>query len=253
MTRVKICGITRAEDAELAIEVGASALGFNFYPQSPRYIAPEAAWEIIRSVPPLVMTVGIFADESDVEHVLSVASQAGVSAIQLHGAGVKPSALPTCSVFSAGGEDFTTEITETTEKASVASVVSVVKSSFGCSPGLAGKYYPVIRAVTVDADFEPESLRNIEASAVLLDAPHPKLKGGTGRTIDWAKAREATRYVRVILAGGLTPENVTEAIRQVRPFAVDVASGVESSPGVKDASKLRAFFAAVRDADQDLK
>ena len=252
MTRVKICGITRAQDAELAIELGASALGFNFYPQSPRYITPEAAGEIIRRVPPPVMTVGIFADEPDVEHVLAVAGEAGVSAIQLHGAGVKPSALPTCSVFSAGGEDFTAEITETTEKASVASLVSVVKSSFGCGSGRAGKHYPLIRAVTVDADFEPASLRNIEANAVLLDAPHPTLKGGTGITIDWTKAREATRYARAILAGGLTPENVAEAIRQVRPFAVDVASGVESAPGVKDALRLRAFFAAVHEADEDI-
>jgi phosphoribosylanthranilate isomerase len=84
----------------------------------------------------------------------------------------------------------------------------------------------------------------------MLDAYHPVLKGGTGRTIDWAKAREATKYCRVILAGGLTPENVGDAIRQVRPFAVDVASGVEAAPGVKDASKLRAFFAAVRKADE---
>lgn len=219
MTRVKICGITRAEDAELAINLGASALGFNFYPPSPRYIAPEAAWEIIGRVPPLVMTVGIFADESDIERVLSVASEAGVSAIQLHGGPLTPGPSP----IGRGG----------TAKRWV-------------------RGYPLIRAVTVDDAFEPESLRNIDANAVLLDAPHPLLKGGTGRTIDWAKAREATRYARVILAGGLTPENVGEAIRQVRPFAVDVASGVESSSGVKDESKLRAFFTAVRDADKEL-
>jgi phosphoribosylanthranilate isomerase len=109
--------------------------------------------------------------------------------------------------------------------------------------------YRAILAVTVDESFEPASLRNIEANAVLLDAPHPTLKGGTGRTIDWAKAHESTRYARVILAGGLTPDNVADAIRQVRPFAVDVATGVESSPGVKDASKMRAFFAAVREAE----
>jgi phosphoribosylanthranilate isomerase len=213
MTRVKICGITRAEDAELAVELGASALGFNFYPHSPRYIAPEAAAEIVRKVPPPVMTVGIFADETNVEHVLSVAGQAGVSAVQLHSVG--------------------------------AGLVLALMSSKG-----APIRYPVILAVAVDDSFEPASLRNIEANAFLLDAPHPVLKGGTGRTIDWAKAREATLYARVILAGGLTPENVTEAIRQVRPFGVDVATGVESSPGVKDASKLRAFYPAVQEADR---
>jgi len=224
-TRVKICGITRAEDAELSIELGASALGFNFYPPSPRHITPAAAWEIIRKAAPLVMTVGIFADVSDIESVLSVAGQAGVSGIQLHGVG--PGLVPALmSAFGATGG--------------------------GRPQGTPVRHYPVILAVSVDAALDLAGLRNIEANAVLLDAPHPRLKGGTGRTIDWAKAREATRYIRVILAGGLTPENVGEAIRQVRPFAVDVASGVESAPGVKDPSKLRAFFAAVREVDKKL-
>lgn len=207
MTRVKICGITRADDAELAVELGASALGFNFYPPSPRYIALEAAREIIRIVPPPVMTVGVFADEIDVEKVLNVAREGGVNTIQLHG-----------PRFPAAADGF----------------------AWPC---------PLIRAVTVDESFAPEALKTLESTAVLLDAFHPDLRGGTGRTVDWDKARQATRYARIILAGGLTPENVGEAIRQVRPFAVDVASGVESSAGVKDESKLRAFFAAVRDAD----
>ncbi|HEV2425641.1 MAG TPA: phosphoribosylanthranilate isomerase [Terriglobia bacterium] len=223
MTRVKICGITRTQDAELAIELGAAALGFNFYSPSPRYIAPEAAGEIIRRIPPPVMAVGIFADESDIERVLNVAGQAGVSAIQLHGVGAAFEAALTAKNAASVGR-----------------------------PQGPGVRYPVILAVTVNDSFEPANLRRIEANAILLDAPHPVLKGGTGRTIDWAKAREATRYARVLLAGGLTPENVGEAIRQVRPFAVDVASGVESAPGVKDASKLRAFFAAVRDVDKEL-
>lgn len=210
--RVKICGITRFTDAELAVELGAAALGFNFYPDSSRYVAPEAAREIIcRAVPPLVVTVGVFADETDVQHVLTVAKEAGVSAIQLHG--------PRFPNFDNGF----------------------------CWPR------PVIRAVAVDENFQPESLRDRPrdgASAIMLDAHHPVLRGGTGQTIDWAKAREAKKYCHVILAGGLTPENVGEAIRKVRPFAVDVASGVEASPGVKDASKLRSFFAAVREADE---
>ena len=206
MTRIKICGITRREDAELAVELGASALGFNFYPPSPRYIAPETAREIIRSaVPPPVMAVGVFADETDAARVLAVARRAGMGAIQLHGTGVD------------GGFEWP---------------------------------MPLIRAVSVGEGFAPEQIRSLRASAILLDAPHPTLKGGTGLTIDWAKAREATRFARIILAGGLTPENVGEAIRQVQPFAVDVASGVESSPGVKDAAKLRAFFAAVHAADE---
>ena len=212
MTRVKICGITRLEDAELAIELGASALGFNFYRASPRYIAPEAAREIIRrAIPPLVMAVGVFADEVDAERIIAVARESGVSAIQLHG-----------PRFPSSADGFRWA-------------------------------YPLIRAVAVDENFEPESLRDLtpgEDGVIMLDAYHPILKGGTGQTIDWAKAREAKKYARVILAGGLTPENVGEAIRQVRPFAVDVASGVEAAPGVKDTSKLCAFFNAVREADE---
>jgi len=212
MTRVKICGITRVEDAQLAIELGASALGFNFYRGSPRYIEPTAAGEIIRqAVPPPIMAVGVFADESDVQRVLNVAREAGVSAIQLHGP-----RLP--------GHDRGFRWT-----------------------------YPLIWAVTVDENFDPVSLRDLaqgQAGVIMLDAFHPVLKGGTGQTIDWASAREATRFARLILAGGLTPENVGEAISQVQPFAVDVASGVEAAPGVKDASKLRAFFNAVREADE---
>lgn len=243
LTRVKICGIRRAEDGELAIELGAAALGFNFYPKSPRYIEPAAASEIICRVPPPVMTVGIFADEPDVQRVLAVAGEAGVSAIQIHGvgiAGVGAGLVPALGVRAG------------LVPALMANSVATSAPEGGRPQGPPVRYYPVIRAVTVDDDFAPESLRNLEANAVLLDAPHPRLKGGTGRTIDWTKAREATRYARVILAGGLTPGNVAEAIRQVRPFAVDVASGVESAPGVKDASKLRAFFAAVREADREV-
>jgi phosphoribosylanthranilate isomerase len=269
MTRVKICGITRLEDAELAIELGAAALGFNFYAPSPRYIAPSMAREIVRQVSPLVLTVGIFADEPDLERVLALAGEAGVSAIQLHGASLKDSAAQ-------GNEGLLSSADSPPE--SRVSVSSVPKSSqhrghrgsvtsvltpfqpprsrrssrLVAARHRAVQRYPVIRAVTVDDDFDAASLRNIEANAILLDAPHPTLKGGTGRIIDWTKAREATRYGRIILAGGLTPENVADAIRQVRPFAVDVASGVESAPGVKDASKLQAFFAAVRATDDEL-
>jgi phosphoribosylanthranilate isomerase len=205
-TRVKICGITRLEDATLAVELGAAALGFNFYPESPRYIEPEEAREIVRGVPPLVASIGVFVDETSPDYVYTVARDAGVNAIQLH------------------------------------------NCDFSVDPGPTES---IIRAVIVDERFQPESLRFLKAGAFLLDAFHPTLKGGTGRTIDWNKAREATRYGCVILAGGLTSENVGEAIRQVRPFAVDVASGVESAPGIKDAGRLRAFFAAVHEADRD--
>jgi phosphoribosylanthranilate isomerase len=207
-TRIKICGITRLEDAELSIELGASALGLNFYLPSPRYIAPADAFGVIRRLPPFVVTVGVFADEADLNHVTDAAREAGVNVVQLHNPGV-----PT-------------------------------------SVGVTLGRYPLIWTVAVANGLRPEALKDLKASAFLLDASHPTLRGGTGRTFDWNLAREAKKYGRIILAGGLTPENVGDAIRAARPYAVDVASGVESSAGKKDLAKLRAFFAAVEEADK---
>jgi len=207
-TRVKICGITRLEDAHLAVELGAAALGFNFYPPSPRYLEPRAAAEIIRRLPPLVTAVGVFADETDDEHIAAVAREAGVSAVQLHGPRFPQS----------------------------------VRALEGLR---------VIRAVAVREGFKPEELGGVKASAILLDTFDPNLPGGTGKTFDWSLAREAKRYGPIILAGGLTPENVAEAIRQVQPFAVDVASGVETVPGIKDPIKLGAFFKAIAEAERE--
>jgi len=206
-TRVKICGITRLEDAELAAELGAAALGFNFYPPSPRYVMAADAFGIIRRLPPFGVTVGVFADETDLKHITQVAGESGVNAVQLHNPGVP--------------------------------------ASIGATIGR----YPVIWTLAVANGFRPEDLKDLKAAAFLLDTSHPTLRGGTGKTFDWNLAREARKYGRIILAGGLTPENVGEAIRTVRPYAVDVASGVESSPGQKDPAKLRGFFAAVREAD----
>jgi len=205
-TRIKICGITRREDARLAVDLGAAALGFNFYPPSPRYIEPRRAAEIIRQLPPFVASVGVFADEDDEEHVAGVAHDAGAMAIQLRGP-----KLPATSGALAG--------------------------------------YPLILALGVGERLNPEEFGRLKARAFLLDAQDSKLLGGTGKTFDWRLARDAKKYGNIILAGGLMPENVGQAIREVRPFAVDVASGVESAPGVKDAAKLRAFFAAVGEID----
>jgi phosphoribosylanthranilate isomerase len=110
--------------------------------------------------------------------------------------------------------------------------------------------FPRIRAVAVRDGFQPETLRELSGDAFLLDAFDAELLGGTGKPFNWALAREANRFGTIILAGGLTPENVGQAIREVRPFAVDVASGVEACPGVKDEKKLRRFFAAVKEADR---
>jgi phosphoribosylanthranilate isomerase len=206
-TRIKICGLTRLEDAQRAVDLGAAALGFNFYPLSPRYIEPAAARAMVRGLPPFVTAVGVFANETDAGHVISLAREAGVTAAQMHG-----------PKFPALHE--------------LLSVLTLVV------------------AVTVREGFKPEELRKVKASAHLLDAFDRDRLGGTGKTFDWSAAREAKQYGPIILAGGLTPENVARAVREVRPFAVDVASGVESAPGIKDPAKLQAFFAAVAEADK---
>lgn len=208
MTRVKICGITRLADALLAVELGAAALGFNFYEPSPRYIDPEAADEIVAKTPPFVAAAGVFADETVGERVADIARTASVSVIQLH------------------GPRFPKDL-----------------------DSLRG--YRLIRAIPVGPDFDPGTLQTLPLDAFLLDAFDPVRIGGSGMSIDWTLARRANEQGKtIILAGGLTPENVGDAIRCVRPFAVDVASGVESAPGVKDPRRLRAFFAAVAAADE---
>ena len=201
--RIKICGITNLEDALLAVELGASALGFVFYPKSPRYIAPEAARRIIQHLPPFVTTVGVFVNERE-EAILKVVGEAGLDLVQLH------------------GEE---------------------------SPELCVRLFPkVIKALRVR---EVEDLKVIPAyqgkiRAVLLDTYVKGIPGGTGQTFNWDLARRAQKFgIPLVLAGGLRPENIKEALRTVRPFAVDVSSGVEAFPGKKDPEKLRALFTAV--------
>ena len=140
-------------------------------------------------------------------------------------------------------------------------VISIAREAGAIAVQLHGPGFPdlqellsavtLVVAVQVGEAFKAEELGRFKPSAYLLDAFDPDRLGGTGKTFDWSAAREAKRYGPIILAGGLTPENVGRAVRVVRPFAVDVASGVESAPGIKDAAKLRAFFAAVAEADRE--
>ncbi|MBX6424019.1 phosphoribosylanthranilate isomerase [Thermosulfurimonas sp. F29] len=201
--RVKVCGITRPEDALLAVSLGASALGFIFYPGSPRYLPPEKAREIVQGLPPFVTTVGVFVNEEP-ERIEEVVLGVGLDLIQLHGQ--EP-------------------------------------------PELCARFFPrVIKALRLKG---PEDLETIRAyrgvvRAILLEPYVEGVPGGTGRTLDWdLAARAGTLGVPIILAGGLGPGNVREAVRKVRPFAVDVNSGVEKRPGEKDPEKLRALFAAL--------
>jgi phosphoribosylanthranilate isomerase len=201
IVRLKVCGITSFEDAEAALECGADYLGFNFYPQSPRYISPEQVREIIDMLAlsdGRVQTVGVFVNESRPDLVINIMAASGVGLAQLHG----DEDAAYCA--SIGGER-------------------------------------VIKALRVSDSFNPEAVLEYKVSAVLLDAYHPSLYGGTGQEFDWSLAREAARLARIILAGGLGPHNIAEAIRTVSPFGVDVNSGVESSPGRKDVARLRLF------------
>ena len=190
---VKICGITNPEDLEVAVEAGANALGFNFFPRSPRYVTPERAAALARQVPAGVLKVGVFVNEP-AERIAKIAAQAALDVAQLHG-------------------------------------------ECGAPAGLR-----IWRAVAVGPGFDPASLAGGDAEALLLDAPAGELYGGTGRTFDWSRAEGLG--VKFVLAGGLGPDNVAEAVRRLRPWGVDACSRLEAAPGRKDPEKVRAFVRA---------
>lgn len=210
MVKVKICGVTNWADAKVALDAGASALGFNFYPPSPRYIAPAEARKITRHMPRRASAVGVFVDEP-VKRILEIARAAGIALIQLHG----------------------------DESPMVARALR--------------PRYLVIKAFRVRRGFRIERLvRYGDAAAFLLDGFRARLRGGTGKTFDWRIAREAKRYGPILLAGGITPENVEQAILEVNPFGIDVASGVEARPGKKDPARIRALMRAVARAERKI-
>lgn len=198
---IKICGMTRVEDAQHAVREGATAVGFVFWKGSPRYVDPVRAGEIVAALPSTVTTVGVFVNES-VEHVGEIARLAGLRMVQLHG-------------------DETPAFAVDLEQ-------------------------PVMRAVSLETIVE--SARIWPATTqLLLDSTDPSRRGGRA-AVDWARAAQLVRDRRVVLAGGLMAENVEEAIATVRPIGVDVASGVEASPGIKDLDKVARFLANARAA-----
>jgi phosphoribosylanthranilate isomerase len=201
MVFTKICGITRLEDAEAAIEAGADALGFVLWPGSPRAIPADRARDLIARLPVRIMKVGVFVNQG-VEQVNAIAQDIGLTAVQLH-----------------GDED----------------------------PSFARRIaQPVIKAVTSGgASHAAEWPSEV---TLLIDAHDPVRRGGTGRSADWTVAAAVASARRVILAGGLTPANVRQAIETVRPYGIDVSSGVEQAPGIKDRERLRALFEAMRAA-----
>ncbi|MCC7311176.1 MAG: phosphoribosylanthranilate isomerase [Sulfuritalea sp.] len=206
-TRIKICGITREEDLVAAVAAGADALGFVFYPPSPRYVTPQRAAELLAGMPAFVTRVGLFVNES-AETVRGVLARAPLDLLQFH-----------------GDED------------------AAYCAGFG---------KPWIKAARMRAGFDLLEYAAAFAGApevcgLLLDA-HVEGYGGGGQTFDWSLIPRSLP-LPVILSGGLHPGNVNEAVRAVRPWAVDVSSGVEAARGIKDVRKIDEFIAGVRDAD----
>jgi phosphoribosylanthranilate isomerase len=203
VTRVKVCGITGHEDAELAVELGAWALGFVLWPPSPRAADPAVAAAIAAALRRRVALVGVFVNAT-LEEIAHAADELHLSHIQLHGD---------------EGPAFCAEAGRRTGA-------------------------KVIKAVRVGSAADFQDLERFHTDFHLLDTAARGLRGGTGETWDWALAARRRRRIPAVLSGGLTAENVAAGIEAVDPWAVDVSSGVEASPGVKDPGKLRAFMAA---------
>jgi phosphoribosylanthranilate isomerase len=220
MTWVKICGTTSLEDARMAIDAGADALGFVFA-TSPRRVTAEQVRAIVAELPESVEKVGVFVNES-AEHIRTIVKGTGLTAVQLHGE----------------------------ESDLLMSEVNAMHTVFGKKPKL-------YRAMHLPEHFGGELNLGLSwpddatcPDAILLDAAHGQVRGGSGKRFDWDAAvplvEAMQAHVRVIIAGGLDPENVSGAIRLFQPYGVDVVSGVEASPGKKDPDKVREFVRAAR-------
>jgi phosphoribosylanthranilate isomerase len=218
MTWVKICGITNLEDALIAVEAGADALGFVFYEKTPRNITPETAGTILKQLPSNVEKIGLFVNRFE-DAICAVADEAGLSAIQMHGHNEDPH---------------------------VADLIATRRP-----------HLKIVTAISMRQP-RPESWAMMWSPdivhAFLLDSGDSSKLGGTGERFDWQMTRPSVGVIaslgRVIVAGGLTSLNVAEAIHILKPWGVDVSSGVESKPGKKDPEKVRAFVAAVRQAER---
>ena len=206
-TRAKICGITRSQDILSVVQAGADAIGVVFFPPSPRYVSPAQAQQLIEHIPPYVQTVGLFVNAS-AEQIQTTLEHVALDIIQFHG-------------------------DETPEQCQ--QIASVCKR----------RWYKALQ-VKPDLDVvgEIQRYQAAGASAILLDAWHPELKGGTGHQFDWSKFPQID--IPLILAGGLTPENVEDAIEITHAYAVDVSGGVESAKGIKDQQLIERFMQGVQ-------
>ena len=205
MVKIKMCGITNVDDARVAVEAGADALGFVMYRKSPRFVEPAVVKAIVAGLPPFMLPVGVFVNEEPAR-VRTLMDECGLALAQLHG----DETAPYCQDLGR----------------------------------------PVLKALRLKdrgtflalAEFSERA----NVRGFLIDAFSDQAYGGTGRTVDWGLAQEVAQSMPVVLAGGLTPVNVAEAIARVRPYGVDVSSGVELSPGKKDHRKVKAFIHAAR-------
>ena len=203
MVEVKICGLTSVDDAVRCIEVGADAIGLNFWPRSPRSVDISKAREIVQAAGERAVIVGVFVDFT-LKQVREILRETGISWAQLHG-------------------DEPVDL-----------VAALLPNAY--------------KAIAVKDGSAIELARSYPGEHLLLDASVPGMPGGTGRTFDWDIAASVAGERKLTLAGGLTPDNVREAVRAVKPFRVDVASGVESAPGRKDPELVQRFIDAAKDA-----
>jgi phosphoribosylanthranilate isomerase len=215
-TRIKLCGLTRIEDVRQAVAVGADAIGLVFYPPSPRHVSAEVAARLAQALPPMVSSVGLFVNASLTE-VGDVIRHVPLSLLQFHGD----------------------------------------ETPFQCCAIAEAVQRPFMRALRVRPDTTAADLLESASayrtasplfSGLLLDT-WSDAYGGTGKVFDWSLIPAEIAH-QAVLSGGLNVQNVTDAVRQVRPFAVDVSSGIESAKGIKDATLMRAFVSAVRAADE---
>lgn len=205
MVKIKMCGITNVDDARVAVEAGADALGFVMYRKSPRFVEPAVVKAIVAGLPPFMLPVGVFVNEEP-DRVRTLMDDCGLALAQLHG----DETAPYCQDLGR----------------------------------------PVLKALRLKDRGTFLALAEFSGRAnvrgFLIDAFSDQAYGGTGQTVDWGLAQEVAQSMPVVLAGGLTPVNVAEAIARVRPYGVDVSSGVELSPGKKDHRKVKAFIHAAR-------
>ena len=212
-TRIKVCGMTDLAEANGLVAAGVDALGFIFVEASPRNVNPEKVRKIVASLPPFVDAVGVFVDQ-ELEVVNEIAKYCGLTMVQLHGS----ESPQYCEAVSG----------RVVKTFSIRSDAEVSETN--------PFYDPYLEVV----------------SGILLDTYHEKVAGGSGQTFDWGLIKKCRPAAPLILAGGLTPDNIAAAIRQVRPFAVDVNSGVETSPGVMDIAAVERLVETVRVTDKDI-